>query len=182
MSNRPPERHLAAWRSLLEAHAAVVELLSRELEEGRGLPLGWYDVLLTLDRSPEQRLRMQELAQSVLLSKSGLTRLIDRMEAKGLVRREPSPSDRRGAFAVLTSQGRSVFRRAAPVHLRGIQEHFARHLDDDEAATLFDTLSRVTAAARSARDARQPTAAESRDPSKGRPDGTAMAEPLSRAP
>ena len=155
MANRPPEQHLAAWRSLLEAHAAVVELLARELEAGRGLPLGWYDVLLTLDQSPEHRLRMQELAQSVLLSKSGLTRLIDRMEAKGLVRREPSPSDRSGAFAVLTPEGRSAFRRAAPVHLRGIQEHFARHLDDDEAATIFDALSRVTAAARRAGDSRQ---------------------------
>ena len=76
MANRPPERHLAAWRSLLEVHKNVVELLARELEEQRGLPLGWYDVLLTLDQAPEQRLRMQELAQSVLLSKSGLTRLI----------------------------------------------------------------------------------------------------------
>jgi DNA-binding MarR family transcriptional regulator len=153
MSNRPAERHLAAWRSLLEAHAAVVELLARELEAERGLPLGWYDVLLTLDHAPEHRLRMQELAQSVLLSKSGLTRLIDRMEANGLVRREPCPSDRRGAFAVLTPQGRSAFRRAAPVHLRGIQEHFARHLDDQEAATLFAALARVTAVARQAADA-----------------------------
>lgn len=156
MVNRPPERHLAAWRSLLEAHAAVVELLARELEEDRGLPLGWYDVLLTLDQSPEQRLRMQELAQSVLLSKSGLTRLIDRMEANGLVRREPCDSDRRGAFAVLTPEGRRAFRRAAPLHLRGIQEHFARYLDDDEAATMFDALTRVTAAARRAGNARQP--------------------------
>ena len=114
MANRPPERHLAAWRSLLEVHKNVVELLARELEEQRGLPLGWYDVLLTLDQAPEQRLRMQELAQSVLLSKSGLTRLIDRMETEGLVRRERCPSDRRGAFAVLTPEGRSAFRRAAP--------------------------------------------------------------------
>jgi DNA-binding MarR family transcriptional regulator len=159
MSNRPAERHLAAWRSLLEAHAAVVELLARELEAERGLPLGWYDVLLTLDQAREHRLRMQELAQSVLLSKSGLTRLIDRMEANGLVRREPCPSDRRGAFAVLTPQGRSTFRRAAPVHLRGIQEHFARHLDDQEAATLVAALARVTAVARQAADpARAPAA------------------------
>jgi DNA-binding MarR family transcriptional regulator len=155
MSNRPADRHLAAWRGLLEAHAAVVELLARELEAERGLPLAWYDVLLTLERAPEQRLRMQELAQSVLLSKSGLTRLIDRMEANGLVQREPCPSDRRGAFAVLTPQGRRAFRRAAPVHLRGIQEHFARHLDEEEAATLFAALARVTAVARQAGDAAQ---------------------------
>jgi DNA-binding MarR family transcriptional regulator len=168
MAHRPAERHLAAWRSLLEVHATVVELLSRELEEQRGLPLGWYDVLLTLDQAPEQRLRMQELAQSVLLSKSGLTRLIDRMEAEGLVRRERCPSDRRGAFAVLTPEGRSAFRRAAPVHLRGIQEHFARHLDDDEAATLHDALARVTSAARRTARARQPARLEPRSPGQAR--------------
>jgi DNA-binding MarR family transcriptional regulator len=191
MAHRPPELHLAAWRSLLEVHATVVELLSRELEDQRELPLGWYDVLLTLDQAPEQRLRMQELAQSVLLSKSGLTRLIDRMEAEGLVRRERCPSDRRGAFAVLTPEGRSTFRRAAPVHLRGIQEHFASHLDDDEAATLYDALARVTAAARRTARARQPARAEPRPPGQarrlGRPAtharrsaGPAASEPLAR--
>jgi DNA-binding MarR family transcriptional regulator len=164
MANRPPERHLAAWRSLLEVHKNVVELLARELEEQRGLPLGWYDVLLTLDQAPEQRLRMQELAQSVLLSKSGLTRLIDRMETEGLVRRERCPSDRRGAFAVLTPEGRSAFRRAAPVHLRGIQEHFARHMDDDEAATLDDALARVTSAARRTARARQSSRTSAPEP------------------
>jgi DNA-binding MarR family transcriptional regulator len=164
MANRPPERHLAAWRSLLEVHKNVVELLSRELEEQRGLPLGWYDVLLTLDQAPEQRLRMQELAQSVLLSKSGLTRLIDRMETEGLVRRERCPSDRRGAYAVLTPEGRSAFRRAAPVHLRGIQEHFARHMDDDEAATVDDALARVTSAARQTARARQPSRTSAPEP------------------
>jgi DNA-binding MarR family transcriptional regulator len=191
MAHRPAERHLAAWRSLLEVHASVVELLSRELEEQRGLPLGWYDVLLTLDQAPEQRLRMQDLAQSVLLSKSGLTRLIDRMETEGLVRRERCPSDRRGAFAVLTPEGRSTFRRAAPVHLRGIQEHFARHLDDDEAVTLNDALARVSSAARRTARARQPGRLEPPSPGQPsqagrpatqgrRPDRTSAPEPLVR--
>ena len=150
MSARPDEGHLAAWRSLLEAHATVVELLARELEDERGLSLGWYEVLLQLAQAPGGRLRMQDLAQSVLLSKSGLTRLIDRMEGDGLVGRERCPSDRRGAFAVLTPAGRTVFRRAAPVHLRGVQEHFARHLDGAEAELLRACLARVTGAARAA--------------------------------
>jgi DNA-binding MarR family transcriptional regulator len=148
MPARPDDSRLAAWRSLLEAHAALTELLERELVAERGLPLSRYEVLLRLVEAPGGRLRMQELASSVLLSKSGLSRLVDRMEAAGLVRRERCPSDRRGAFAVLTDQGRSALRRAAPVHLRGIQEHFARHLADGEARTLAAALGRVSAAAR----------------------------------
>jgi len=148
MSKRPRDGQLAAWRSLLEAHAAVTELLARELEDERGLPLAWYEVLLQLATAPGGRLRMQDLAQSVLLSKSGLTRLVDRMERDGLVSRERCPSDRRGTFAVLTSKGRTAFRRAAPVHLRGIQDHFAGHLDGDEAEVLHAVLARVAGAAR----------------------------------
>jgi DNA-binding MarR family transcriptional regulator len=138
---------MAAWRSFLEAHAAVVELLERELERECGLPLSQYEVLLRLNGAPNGRMRMQELARSVLLSKSGLSRLIDRMVDAGLVCREQSLTDRRGYFAVLTERGRSALRRAAPVHLRGIQEHFAGHLDEAEAAVLGAALSRIAAAA-----------------------------------
>jgi DNA-binding MarR family transcriptional regulator len=149
MPSRPDPGHLAAWRALLETHAAVTELLARELVAERGLPLSRYDVLLNLAEAPGGRLRMQELSESVLLSKSGLSRLVDRMEEAGLVRRERAEDDRRGWFTVLTEQGRSALRRAAPVHLRGIQEHFARHLDDEEARLLAAVLGRVSAAARS---------------------------------
>jgi DNA-binding MarR family transcriptional regulator len=152
MPARPDPLHLAAWRALLETHAAVTELLARELATERGLPLKAYDVLLNLAEAPGGRLRMQELSASVLLSKSGLSRVVDRMEEGGLVRREQSEDDRRGWFAVLTEHGRSTLRRAAPVHLRGIQEHFARHLDDEEARVLATVLARVSAAARARRD------------------------------
>jgi DNA-binding MarR family transcriptional regulator len=139
---------MAAWRSLLEAHAAVVELLERELERECGLPLSQYEVLLKLAGAPGGRLRMQELARSVLLSKSGLSRLVDRMVAAGLVCRERSLDDRRGAFAVLTEPGRAALRQAAPVHLRGIQEHFAGFLGDAEAEVIGAALGRIAAAAR----------------------------------
>jgi DNA-binding MarR family transcriptional regulator len=148
MPARPDPGHLAAWRALLETHAAVTELLARELVAERGLPLSRYDVLLNLAEAPGGRLRMQELSESVLLSKSGLSRLVDRMEEAGLVRRERCEDDRRGWFTVLTEQGRSTLRRAAPIHLRGIQEHFARHLDGEEARVLATVLARVSAAAR----------------------------------
>jgi DNA-binding MarR family transcriptional regulator len=148
MPARPDPASLSAWRLLLEAHATVTELLERELVAERGLPLSRYDVLLNLAEAPEGRLRMQELSASVLLSKSGLSRLVDRMVEAGLVRRERCLDDRRGWFAVLTDQGRGALRRAAPIHLRGIHEHFTRHLEPEEVKALTTALSRVVAAAR----------------------------------
>jgi DNA-binding MarR family transcriptional regulator len=148
MPARPDPAYLSAWRLLLEAHATVTELLEHELVAERGLPLSRYDVLLNLAEAPDGRLRMQELSASVLLSKSGLSRLVDRMVEAGLVRRERCQDDRRGWFAVLTDQGRSALRRAAPVHLRGIQEHFTGHLEPGEVHAMTAALTRVVAAAR----------------------------------
>ncbi len=148
MPARPDPAYLSAWRLLLEAHATVTELLEHELVAERGLPLSRYDVLLNLAEAPDGRLRMQELSASVLLSKSGLSRLVDRMVEAGLVRRERCQDDRRGWFAVLTDQGRGALRRAAPVHLRGIQEHFTGHLEPEEVQAMTAALTRVVAAAR----------------------------------
>jgi DNA-binding MarR family transcriptional regulator len=148
MPARPDPAQLAAWRLLLEAHATVTELLEHELVDERGLPLSRYDVLLNLSEAPGGRLRMQELSASVLLSKSGLSRLVDRMVEAGLVRRERCQDDRRGWYAVLTDQGRSALRRAAPIHLRGIHEHFTSHLRPEEVLAMTAALARVVAAAR----------------------------------
>src|SRR5579862_1644472 len=114
----PNRARLAAWRAFLELHAALIEVLGGELERERRLPLAWYDVLVQLAEAPASRLRMQELARSVLISKSGLTRLVDRMVQAGYVERQPCPDDLRGSFAVLTPAGRDALREAAPVHLR----------------------------------------------------------------
>ena len=160
MPARPDPAQLAAWRRLLEAHATVTELLERELVAERGLPLSRYDVLLNLAEAPGGRLRMQELSASVLLSKSGLSRLVDRMVEAGLVRRERCEDDRRGWFAVLTDQGRSALRRAAPIHLRGIHEHFTSHLDPEEVKALTTALTKVVAAARASAAPRAEEAAE----------------------
>ena len=138
---------LAAWRAFLEAHARTTELLARELKETEGIALTWYDVLVQLSEADDHRLRMQELADRVLLSKSGLTRLIDRMERHNLVHRSACPSDRRGTFAELTPEGLTMLRKAAPTHLRGVREHFAELFDDDEATTLTELLGRVADAA-----------------------------------
>jgi DNA-binding MarR family transcriptional regulator len=140
---RPSDWRIAAWRSFLRAHAAVTRQLEHELLSETGMPLGWYDVLLQLAEAPGRRLRMADLADRVLLSRSGLTRLIDRLQAEGLVRREPSPDDARGTFTVLTTQGMQRLRMAAPVHLAGIRRHWLAHFDDAELRQLADLLARV---------------------------------------
>jgi DNA-binding MarR family transcriptional regulator len=134
MSRPDPER-LAVWRSFLEAHAAITRTLADELEAERALPLNWYDVLLTLHEAGG-RLRMQDLAGRILVNRSSLTRVIDRMSEAGYVEREPSLEDGRGQYAVLTRDGRDTLRRAAPTHLRGVQEHFAQYLTDSDVLAL----------------------------------------------
>lgn len=104
-------------------------------------------MLTELVEAPEHRLRMHELAAKVVLSRSGLTRLVDRLEKEGFLFREPDPTDRREAFAVLTEQGRDALRKSWPVYARGISEHFTRHLGDEEARTLVEIFTRFLEAA-----------------------------------
>jgi len=139
----------AAWRALITSNALVLEKIERALAEAKLPPLGWYDVLLELSGAPDGRLRMHELARAVVLSRSGLTRLVDRLERAGLLGREPDPTDRRGAYAAITDEGRAMLRRMWPVYAAGISEHFARHLTDEEARVIASALDRVAGAARS---------------------------------
>jgi DNA-binding MarR family transcriptional regulator len=139
----------SAWRGLITANALVLEKIERALA-GAGLPpLGWYDVLLELSGAPGGRLRMHELARAVVLSRSGLTRLVDRLERAGLLVREPDQADRRGSYAAITAEGKSVLRRMWPVYAAGIAEHFGSHLADEEARVVAGALGRVADAARS---------------------------------
>jgi len=137
------EERLAAWVTFLQAHAAVVDALGRELEVQRGIPLAWYEVLLRLSTTGEGRLRMLDLSRSLLLSKSGVTRLIDRVEDAGLVVRRPSPEDRRVVWVSLTRSGRKTFEAAMPVHLAGIERHFAGVLSLEELRLLRSALRKV---------------------------------------
>jgi DNA-binding MarR family transcriptional regulator len=148
-----PAHGLAAWRAFLEAHARVSEVLARELREAEDLPLSWYDVMVQLSEADNRELRMQELADAVLLSKSGLTRLVDRLEAAGLVRRRRCPDDRRGTLAQLTDEGYERLRATAPTHLKGVQQHFVDVLSDEEAEVLGRALARVAEQARAANGA-----------------------------
>ena len=140
--------HAAAWRALITSNALVLEKIERALVEAGLPPLSWYDVLLELSGAPDGRLRMSELARAVVLSRSGLTRLVDRLEGAGLLGREPDPTDRRGSYAVITAEGRTMLRRMWPVYAAGIAEHFGRHLTDEEARVIASALGRVAGAAR----------------------------------
>lgn len=137
------EPQMAAWRLFLRTHAVVTRRLEADLLAEHGLPLASYDVLVQLVEAPQRRLRMSELAERVLLSRSGLTRLVDRLEKEGLVRREACEDDARGLFTVVTDAGFARLREASPTHLRGVLAHAMGRLDDDEASALADLLAQV---------------------------------------
>src|SRR4051794_23697634 len=138
---------LDTWRAFLNAHAHVTRRIGRDLAEA-GLPdLGWYDLLWALYRSPDRRLRVNELAREVVLSPTGMSRFVDRAERAGLVRREPDPQDRRALRVALTDDGVALLRRMWPVYERGIRAHFAAHLGRSAKPTRA-TLERIAAAAR----------------------------------
>ncbi|MGW5054156.1 MarR family winged helix-turn-helix transcriptional regulator [Actinokineospora sp. NPDC004072] len=135
-SARPTRDQLAAWRNFLRAHARITRNLEAELVAEQRLSLGSYDVLLQLAEAPRRRLRMAELADAVLLSRSGVTRLVDRLERAGLVARERVAGDGRGVVAALTERGLDTLRTASHTHLAGIVRHFVAHLDADALAEI----------------------------------------------
>lgn len=139
---------LDAWKAFLRAHAVLTRVLERELLLSHALPLADYDVLVQLAESAGGQLRMAQLADLVLLSRSGLTRLVERMEAGGLVRREVCPSDARGAFAVITEAGRARLESASGSHLSSIREHFGKPLDAAQVACLRQSMDQVLVANR----------------------------------
>ena len=141
------ERHLAAWRAFLKAHATIIDRIDHDLVAAKRPPLSSYDVLIELYEAPEHRLRMHELAERVVLSRSGLTRLVDRLEAEGLLIRDRSGTDRRGAYAVITEQGIGALRQTWPIYARGIAEYFAQWLTLEEAQLLESAFGRILQAA-----------------------------------
>jgi DNA-binding MarR family transcriptional regulator len=152
LSSPSPER-LRCWRLYFESALALTDVLDAELQHQAGLPLPWYDVLVHLEDSPEG-VPMSELARRILHSKSGFTRLVDRMEDAGLVRRVRPEHDRRSILVVLTDQGAEAMLRARRYHRDGIERHFSRHLTDDEIKTLTRALEKVSTHARPLRPGR----------------------------
>ena len=136
------KEQLEAWRLFLEAHASLMRALERELMDERQLPLTWYDVLVQLEEAGGS-LRMHELADRLLLSRSATTRFVERVEKRDLVERRACPEDRRGTHVVLTDDGREALRSAAPVHLAGVEEHFAERLTRSDTTALINAMKKL---------------------------------------
>ena len=134
---------LGAWRGFLRVHSALVKALDAELLAQHALPLTSYEVLINLQAAPGKRRRMAELAEGVLLSRSGMTRLVDRLERDGLLERDACTSDGRGTFAVLTDKGEELLSRARRTHLDGVRERFLQHFTEDELLQLARFWERV---------------------------------------
>ena len=139
----PRDPRLSTWRTFLVAHAQVRRQLERELQAEQAMGLGEYELLLVLAYSPGRRLRMSELADRLSLSRSGGTRLTDRLEAEGFVQRTMCDTDRRGQWAQLTDAGHARLREASPTHLRGVAEHFLDRIPDGDLDSLGRILDRV---------------------------------------
>ena len=152
LSSPSPER-LRAWRLYFESALALIDVLDAELERDAGIPMRWYDALVHLEETPDG-LRMNELAERILYSKSGFTRVVDRLEEAGLVQRVRPDNDRRSILVVLTDEGRMAMEGARRHHRHAIEQHFSRHLSDTDIKTLTRALEKLSAHARPLRPGR----------------------------
>jgi len=139
------QEQLHAWRSFLLAYARVVQYLNDDMQARSDMPLTWYDVLVHLSEAPEGTLCMTDLAESVFISRSGLTRLVDRMEVGGLVKRSPAPDDRRRMMASLTDEGFRRLSEAAPGHVEALRQVMIDLLDDTDVRTLAAVMDKINA-------------------------------------
>jgi DNA-binding MarR family transcriptional regulator len=134
---------LAAWRGLLTTQAYIVAKIEQSLVAADLHPLTWYDVLFALYEQPDKKLRMAELAEKVLLSRSGLTRLVDRLEREGYLRREACLTDKRGLHVCLTDNGEAAMRSIWPLYRNGISEWFGKHLSAQEINLLTSVFAKI---------------------------------------
>ena len=143
MGMHEEKKPFLAWYALLQANTRLTERINAELEAEAGLPLSWFEALATLAWAPESCARMGALADDLLLSRGGTTRLIARMEEAGLVRREIPAHDRRATYAHVTDKGREALERAAPIHMAKVDEYFHAHLSDEEIEVLSRAMGKV---------------------------------------
>jgi DNA-binding MarR family transcriptional regulator len=143
-----PEPYLSAWRALLNAHVTLVGEIERDLADANLPPLAWCDVLWALRRAPGGGIRMGRLAATLTLSRGGLTKLADRLEEAGLLRRELAGDDRRGFYAVLTEQGEQMLRRMWPVYSAALRRLLVGTITPEEATVVTEALTRATALGR----------------------------------
>src|SRR3954451_6390663 len=143
MSRTPSDAVVNAWARLLRAREALVTAVEGDLKAAGVPPLAWYDVLLELSRAEGGRLRPFEIEKETLLAQYNLSRLLDRMEREGLIRREPCEDDARGQWVLITEKGKAVQARTWKVYSRSVQEHVGEKLDDRSAVALAALLGRL---------------------------------------
>ena len=149
----PSPARLRCWRLFFESSLALLDVLDTELQDAAGIPQRWYDVLVHLEESPDG-VPMNELAERILYSKSGFTRVVDRMEEAGLVRRVRPGHDRRSILVLLTDKGTETMERARLHHRDGIDRHFSQHLTDADVKALTGALEKLSSHARPLRPGR----------------------------
>nr|WP_239071320.1 MarR family transcriptional regulator [Amycolatopsis sp. SID8362] len=137
--------HDAAWRGFLRSSALLLRVLDAELRAEHGMSHRTYDALVQLSEAPDRRLRMKDLADALVHSASGLTRIVDGLESSGYARREPDPANRRSTLVVLTPAGLAALEAAWPTHVRGVERHFAEHVSRDQARVLAEVFRGITA-------------------------------------
>jgi DNA-binding MarR family transcriptional regulator len=158
-----------AWRSLLIAHSRLVPAVAADLRAAGQVSLSWYDVLLELNAAPGRRLRMSELGEQVVLSRTRVSRIVDELVAAGLAERQPDDADGRSSFAVLTPAGRNALRRAWPLYRNGIRRHFGAHLTPAQCRQLARLLEQAVTGADTGTQ-------------QGRPQGTGQEDPPQASP
>ena len=144
---RLSQDEIRAWEAFIRAYAATSHALERQADTRGGLPLGEHFLLVQVAQAPETGIRPTDLAARSLLTKSGVTRALERLERDGLVSHRVCPSDKRGYFVVLTPKGRHLLRRSAPGHVRAIAQHFADPLTAEELRVVTAAMERIAGTA-----------------------------------
>jgi DNA-binding MarR family transcriptional regulator len=152
MAGEDPE--VAAWRGLLVAYSRLVPAIEADLRAAGQVPLSWYDVLLELNAAPGRRLRMSELGERAVLSRTRVSRVVDELAAAGLAERQPDQADGRSSFAVLTARGKDALRRAWPVYREAIRRRLGAHLTSQQCRDLAALLELAAAGAQTGQPAK----------------------------
>jgi DNA-binding MarR family transcriptional regulator len=134
---------LRAWRSLMELHMQLTSLFDAEFQEQLNIDISTYDALLHVYEAGPEGIRMTDLSARLVVSKSGLTTVVDRLEKRGLLRRVPDPADRRAIRVAITDEGYALFRTAAKAHMASVENNFSRHIADHEARMIIDIVDRI---------------------------------------
>lgn len=146
MSEQDNTNQLNAWRLFLLLHSKIIDVVDRDIQAAGGLPLNQYDVLIELHEAPDKRLRLFELADRVVLSRSSITRLVDVLEKQSLLQRQTDPEDRRGSYAIITAAGEQALSESWPLYSQAIRQHFGQYVSNEEALTIYQSFSRIYSA------------------------------------